>query len=240
MRKIPNSERPRERCRDHGANCLSLRELVALLFGTGPKGLGCMGLSQTILASLSPEDNHETQQESFFRLIAQGRHRSMFHMKEMQGTNGYRLIAAMELSKRYENFQKKKHRPTARKMTISRFEKRLLTRIPEIRRYAASEWLGAIPIHPGGIWGSFFVVAQGDNNSVHCEPRELFSKILLTNAPAFALLHNHPSGSIQPSADDLGLTNRVNYLASSLGLDFLGHWVVSGDHIREVAPNISP
>jgi DNA repair protein RadC len=46
------------------------------------------------------------------------------------------------------------------------------------------------------------------------------------------LVHNHPSGNLRPSAEDLHLTRTVEDLARSLGMRLYGHWIVApgGEH----------
>jgi DNA repair protein RadC len=62
---------------------------------------------------------------------------------------------------------------------------------------------------------------------VNFEPAELFSRLLALRPAAFVLFHNHPSGVLTPSAEDLLLTRRVAKLAASFGIELVGHWIVS-------------
>ena len=49
MLEVPATERPRERCLEKGARSLSIRECLALILNSGPKGKGSLGLSLEIL-----------------------------------------------------------------------------------------------------------------------------------------------------------------------------------------------
>ena len=72
-------------------------------------------------------------------------------------------------------------------------------------------------------------ISRGGLDSAPCEFRVLFGGILVAGVPAFALVHNHPSGDPTPSADDVGLTRRVSRAAELLGIEFLDHLVVATD-----------
>lgn len=74
------------------------------------------------------------------------------------------------------------------------------------------------------------VVSIGTLNSSLVEPRELFKSSILSNAAAIILLHNHPSGSLEPSESDLHLTKRLAMAGELLGIDVLDHIIVGGDN----------
>jgi DNA repair protein RadC len=64
-----------------------------------------------------------------------------------------------------------------------------------------------------------------DRASVH--PRNLLEKVVATNATAVILVHNHPGGRAEPSAEDLALTARLQELGKSLGFRVLDHFIVT-------------
>lgn len=72
--------------------------------------------------------------------------------------------------------------------------------------------------------------------------RKLFETILKCGATGFILAHNHPSGDLSPSADDLGLTRRVLIGAAILGLNFHDHIITVPDghtvSIRAIRPDV--
>ncbi len=70
------------------------------------------------------------------------------------------------------------------------------------------------------------VVSQGalDVNIVH--PREVFKPAILLNASGIAVCHNHPSGNITPSREDLGTTKRLIKAGDLLGIPLLDHLIV--------------
>ena len=76
-----------------------------------------------------------------------------------------------------------------------------------------------------------FEVSHGTVNQTLVHPRDIFKRLLLVNALAFALGHNHPSGSTTPSREDLQLTERLRDASELMGIKLLDH-IVLGDEGR--------
>ena len=64
-----------------------------------------------------------------------------------------------------------------------------------------------------------------DCNQVH--PREVFADSLMDRAASVILAHNHPSGTLEPSPEDLALTKRLQKVGELLGIKVLDHLIVS-------------
>jgi len=63
-------------------------------------------------------------------------------------------------------------------------------------------------------------------------PRELFKASILSNATNMILVHCHPSGSLQPSKEDVILTDRMNNLCGLMLIPLLDHVIVGGDNSK--------
>ena len=63
-------------------------------------------------------------------------------------------------------------------------------------------------------------------------PRELLKTGILSNAAAMILCHNHPSGNLLPSEDDVRLTDRMQQVCGLVGIHLLDHVIVGGDNSR--------
>lgn len=72
-----------------------------------------------------------------------------------------------------------------------------------------------------------FEVSRGNLNSALVHPREVFKRALLNNAAGIIIAHNHPSGDVTPSHDDIITTQRLVEAGKILGVDVLDH-VISG------------
>lgn len=73
-----------------------------------------------------------------------------------------------------------------------------------------------------------FEVSHGTVDSSFVSPREIFQKLLLMNATAFVMVHNHPSGDVSESEDDIYATNRIKSASDIMGISLLDH-IIIGD-----------
>ena len=64
-----------------------------------------------------------------------------------------------------------------------------------------------------------------DSNQVH--PREVFSDPIADRAASVILAHNHPSGTLEASPEDLALTKRLVRAGEILGIKVLDHLIVT-------------
>ncbi len=69
-------------------------------------------------------------------------------------------------------------------------------------------------------------VAIGVLASCPIHPREVFKPAILANAAGIILLHNHPSGDVTPSQDDLLLTRRLKEAGEILGIQVVDHVIL--------------
>ena len=76
------------------------------------------------------------------------------------------------------------------------------------------------------------IVSMGTLNASLVSPRELFKSGILSNAASVLLVHNHPSGSLEPSMSDLQLTERLKQAGDIIGIEVLDHIIVGGDNSR--------
>ena len=72
------------------------------------------------------------------------------------------------------------------------------------------------------------IVSMGTIDSSLASPREVFKSSILSNAAAIILLHNHPSGNVIPSKDDIDVTHRMQECGKLLDIQVLDHIIVSG------------
>jgi DNA repair protein RadC len=78
----------------------------------------------------------------------------------------------------------------------------------------------------------FNIVSIGSLTAALVHPREVFKPVILANAAAVILLHNHPSGSPEPSAEDRALTERLERAGELLGIRVLDHVIVGDGQYR--------
>jgi DNA repair protein RadC len=80
------------------------------------------------------------------------------------------------------------------------------------------------------------VVAEGTLTVNTVYPREIIKKALDFHAAAIIIAHNHPSGSLQPSPQDMKLTRSLFMLCSSMQIQLLDHLII-GDGFYSFADN---
>ena len=70
------------------------------------------------------------------------------------------------------------------------------------------------------------VVSIGALNETYVHPRETMKSAILSNAAYLMLIHNHPSGALNPSKEDIEITDRIQNVASLMGIPVLDHIIV--------------
>src|SRR5690554_579104 len=78
------------------------------------------------------------------------------------------------------------------------------------------------------------VVSVGTINSSIVHPREVFRNAIINKANAVILCHNHPSGDLTPSTEDMNITRRLKETGNLLGIKVLDHLIINGINQNEV------
>lgn len=76
-------------------------------------------------------------------------------------------------------------------------------------------------------------VSQGSLNQSIVHPRETFKAAILANSAAIILAHNHPTGDLTPSREDIEITRRLKEAGDLLGIRILDHVIIdteTGSH----------
>ena len=74
------------------------------------------------------------------------------------------------------------------------------------------------------------IVSIGAINQTIAEPREFFKSSILSNAAGMIMVHNHPSGELVPSRQDVLITHRILELTELMGIRLADHVIVGGDN----------
>lgn len=81
------------------------------------------------------------------------------------------------------------------------------------------------------------VVSIGSASACIVHPRELFSFAIRDRAHRLIVAHNHPSGSVEPSTEDLSLTRRLVACGDLLGIPVVDHLICTGVRFYSFAEN---
>jgi len=71
------------------------------------------------------------------------------------------------------------------------------------------------------------LVGIGTVDSFATHPREILKPVILMNGSGFIVVHNHPSGDVSPSQQDLDFTEHIESCARVMSLKFMDHVIVS-------------
>jgi len=66
-------------------------------------------------------------------------------------------------------------------------------------------------------------ISIGNLNTLMMTPKDIFYHIFLTASNSFVLAHNHPSGDITPSREDIEFTEKIKKAAEIMQINFLDH-----------------
>jgi DNA repair protein RadC len=71
------------------------------------------------------------------------------------------------------------------------------------------------------------IVSTGDLSSAKVHPREVLKPAILSNSAAMILCHNHPSGDLSPSPEDIAITARIVQASKIMGIQVHEHLIIS-------------
>ena len=77
------------------------------------------------------------------------------------------------------------------------------------------------------------VVSVGTINSSIVHPREVFRNAIINKANSVILCHNHPSGDLNPSKEDISITQRLKDTGNLLGIQVVDHLIINGINQHE-------
>jgi DNA repair protein RadC len=205
IQDLPDTDRPREKLVRRGAAALSDVELLAVLLGSGTRRIGVLDLASRILRSLAGR-------------LDRGDPETLQAIPGVGKAKACQIAAALELARRH----------IAKGRLVVREAADALPYLQSIRgkkqeHFACLSLNGANEV----IESRIVTVGLLDTNQVH--PREVFSDPIGDRAAAVLVAHNHPSGTLEPSPEDLALTRRLVKAGELLGIRLLDHLIVTAD-----------
>ena len=72
------------------------------------------------------------------------------------------------------------------------------------------------------------VISVGSLTATPVHPREVFKTAILSNAMSIIVAHNHPSGNVEPSEEDLIVTERLQEAGKLLGIEVIDQIIIGG------------
>ncbi|MBJ6361820.1 DNA repair protein RadC [Paenibacillus sp. MAHUQ-46] len=94
--------------------------------------------------------------------------------------------------------------------------------------HEATEVFGILTLNVKMAVAGIHVLSTGGLSSAIVHPREVFKAAILNNATSIICFHNHPSGDISPSLEDIKMTERLKDAGELMGIPLMDH-VIIGD-----------
>ena len=209
VRDLPKSERPRERLQKFGSEALSAQELLALVIGRGISKKSVMNIAQELLARFG---NIKAISEATLAELAQIRGIGLAKAAQIKAC--FDLGKRQDLEPDIENFDIKNPHSVV---------KAIWSRIKD----KAKEHFKLILLNPRNRLIGISTVSIGTLNASLVHPREVFKDAITHSAASVVLAHNHPSGNLEPSEDDLTITKRLVEAGKILGIEVIDHIIIT-------------
>lgn len=211
LSQLPDSLKPREKAMSYGIKSLTDAELMAIIFSTGFKGKNVLDLCNDILA----ENRHHISQvaEMDVRTIT-ARYKGIGPAKALT------LLAALELGSRSAaDAITVQRRPIRTSSAAYEYMKPHLLGLDHEEFWVLLLRNNLLPIRA-------VRTGQGGLTKALVDVKIVLREALLASAPAMMLFHNHPSGSVQPSAEDDKLTHKIVEAAKTVEIRVLDHMII--------------
>lgn len=214
MADIPDNQRPREKALAQGMKALSDNELMAMIFGTGIKGKGVMAICSDIL------DKYNGHLSKIARTDAK------VFIKENNGigpAKALSLLAGIELGLRAAADAATLDEPAINSSEKAfKYMHHHLYNLPHEEFWVLMLRQNLKPIRE-------ICIGRGGLTATAVDVKIIMKEALLNNAPAMMIFHNHPSGNLNPSSQDVALTRKIQEAAKILDIKMLDHIIIGHD-----------
>lgn len=213
MKEIPINDRPIERLINNGKECLSNEEILAILLKTGNKNESAKIVASNILSSLSNIAD-----------LKKIRFEELLKIKGIGKVKAATLLATIELSKRInQSLESINGIKIKNSSIIYEYYKNILE--TKTQEYFYCIYLDS---QKRIIKDKILFIGTLNYSLVH--PREIFKEAYLVSAASIICLHNHPSGDINPSKDDIILTKELKEIGNLFGIPIIDHIIIGKDN----------
>lgn len=202
IKELPEHSRPREKLRERGAASLTDEELVAAILGMGTAGFDVRVIAKQVAALIT--EHRETL--------------ALDHLLSVSGmglAKSSQILSAFELARRH----------LLREAVKIGSAVDVLPLLADIA-VKSQEHFVCITLNGANEVIEKRIVTIGllDRSLVH--PRDVFADVIADRAAAVIFAHNHPSGNLAPSDEDLKTQDQLVQAARILGIRVLDHIVV--------------
>ncbi|CEN84547.1 DNA repair protein RadC [[Clostridium] sordellii] len=210
VKEMALEERPREKMLNNGEKSLSNAELLAIILRTGTKKQSVLELANYIL-------NKDSQGIRWLKDI------TVQELCEIDGigiSKATQIKAALELGISISSAKPTKYK-VANPWDIYKY-------YMESLRYLNKEIFKIILLNTKNEIICDIDVSVGTLNMSLVHSREVFREAIKRNSNKIILMHNHPSGNIEPSNEDKNVTLRLIKCGDLIGIEVIDH-IIIGD-----------
>lgn len=212
VKDLPLSERPRERLQQVGAENLSNEELLSIILKNGTKKKSVKELSIDILSEVGEIKNLKNITKE--------------NLQKIEGigiVQALTILSVMELGKRIY-------------LDSSYDTKIILNSSASIFEYMKyqlwdkkQEYFYCLYVNQRKELIERKLLFMGTVNRSIVHPREVFKHAYLCSASGIICIHNHPSGDVYPSKEDIRLTNSLVEIGTLNGIPIIDHIIIGDD-----------
>ncbi|MGM0395487.1 MAG: RadC family protein [Bacillota bacterium] len=212
IKDLPLSERPREKLLSMGPGALSNSELLAVIIRTGTGSESAIEVSRRMLSLDS-------------RGISYLGDASISDLTEIRGIGeckAAQILAAIELGKRIKRISPYDNVRVTSPDVVANI-------VMEDMKMLQKEHFNIAILDTKNQIISIENISIGTLNASIVHPRDVFKAAIKKNANSVILLHNHPSGDIVPSNEDINITKRLIEAGNIIGIKVLDHIIIGND-----------
>lgn len=221
IKEWKEEDRPREKLIDKGSRALSDAELLAILIGSGNKDESAVELSRRILHQLNNNLNDLGKVDIAFLTQT---------FKGIGEAKAITILAALELGRRRKLSEATEHSKITASQDVFHLFEPLLSDLPHEEFWVlllnrANKIIGQSRLSQGGTGQTVVEIPQ-------------ILKIAIDKlATGIIVCHNHPSGNLDPSPQDIQITSKLMEACKIIGIDLLDHLIVAHQHYYSFADN---
>jgi DNA repair protein RadC len=208
IRELPDSEKPRERLIEQGADALKDSELIAILLRTGTKGISAIQVAEQVIHKFDSLD-----------ALSRATIAELCQVKGVGRDKAIALKSAFTLARRMAA-EMRRESPTLDSPD------RVADLLRESNRAYAVENFQVVLLNTRRKLIRIDNISQGTLDTILVHPREVFKPAIAANAAAVVLVHNHPSGDPTPSEGDVKVTRDLIRAGQLLKIEVLDHVIL--------------
>ncbi len=209
FKDIPNIEKPRERLIKYGKEYLSNEELISIILKTGNKKYSLKEISYYLLTNIKD--------------IKELRNKNIIELTKINGISKIKaieLVSAIELGKRvYEDISIEDIIDCSSVNNIIKYFNNLF-------KDKKQEEFYVLYLDNKKRYLDKKLLFKGSINITTVHPREIFKEAYLLSSSYIICLHNHPSGDVNPSIEDINITKRIEEIGLIHGIYLLDHIII--------------